>query len=122
MVQPGYPPIRPPKPPVSAADMAISVALLVATVLLLAASAFFGLFSLAFLDNCPPDTCSIDGAVTAVMTGVGIAVLIGVLGLVLTIVQLIRRKRGWPFALATLALCVLAVFLGGVGYVGAVGG
>jgi hypothetical protein len=120
MGQPGYPP--PLKPPVSGADIAISIVALVLTVLLCAAAAFFGLFSLAFLDHCPPETCSIDGAVTAVMTSVGVALLIGVAGLVVTVVQLIGRKRGWPFAVATLVLCGLAVFLGGVGYVVAVGG
>jgi hypothetical protein len=40
---------------------------------------------------------------------------------VVTVVQLFRRKRGWPFAVATLVLCTLAVFLGGVGYAMAVG-
>jgi hypothetical protein len=122
MMQPSYLPPRPPKPPVSGADVAFSITALVLTVLLVAASAIFGLFLLAFLDHCPPETCSIDGAVTAVMTGVGVAVLIGVIGLVVTVVQLIRRKRGWPFAVATLVLCGLAVFLGGVGYGLAVGG
>jgi hypothetical protein len=122
MMQPSYPSPRPQKPPVSGADVAFSIVALVLTVLLVAGSAFFGLFFLAFLDYCPPETCSIDRAVTAVMTGVGVALLIGVIGLVLTVVQLIRRKRCWPFAVATLVLCGLAVFLGGGGYVVAVGG
>ncbi len=112
---------RRPKPPVSGGDVAVSVTALILTVLLGAVAAFFGLFSLAFLDSCPPATCSVDGAVTAVMTGLGIAAVIGVVGLVVTVVQLIRRKRGWPFAVATLVLCTIAVFLGGVGYVMAVG-
>jgi hypothetical protein len=91
------------------------------TVLLGAVASFFGFFSLAFLDYCPPETCSVDGALTAVMTGVGVAMMIGVIGLVVTVVQLVRRKPGWPFAVATLALCTISVFLGGVGYVTAVG-
>jgi hypothetical protein len=37
------------------------------------------------------------------------------------LVRLIRRKLGWPFAVATLVLCAVAVFLGGVGYAMAVG-
>lgn len=41
--------------------------------------------------------------------------------LVVTVVQLIRRKRSWPFTVATLALCTITVFLGGVGCVLAVG-
>jgi len=91
------------------------------TVLLGAAAAFFGLFSLAFLDHCPPATCSVDGAVNAVFTSLLIAGGIGVVGVGLTVVALVWRKPGWPFALATFALCALAVFLGGVGYTAAVG-
>lgn len=122
MAQYGYSAMPPPKPSVSGGDVAVSVTALILTALLGAVAAFFGLFFLAFLDSCPPATCSAEGAVTAVMLGLGAAAVIGVLGLVVTVVQLIRRKRGWPFAVATLALCAVAVFLGGVGYVIAVGG
>jgi hypothetical protein len=122
MAQPGYPAMAPPKPPASGADITVSVVVLVLTALFGAAASFFGLFFLAFLDSCPPATCSVEGAVTAVMAGLGSALIIGVLGLITTIVQLVRRKRGWPIAVATLVLCAVAVFLGGVGYVVAVGG
>lgn len=105
----------------SGGDLAISIAALIITVLLGAVAAVFGLFSLAFLDHCPPETCSVDGAVTAVGTALLIAFAVGVVGLVATVIQLFRRKRGWPFAVATLVLCTLAVFLGGVGYAMAVG-
>lgn len=105
----------------SGGDLAISITTLIITVLLGAVAAVFGLFSLAFLDHCPPQTCSVDGAVTAVGTALLIAFAVGVLGLVATVIQLFRRKRGWPFAVATLLLCTLAVFLGGVGYAMAVG-
>jgi len=122
MAQNGYPPVPPPKPPASGPDIAVSIVLLVLTALFLVAAAFFGLFSLAFLDSCPPQSCSVEGAVTAVMFGVGAAVAVGVVGLIITVVQLVRRRRGWPFAALTLVLCVIAVCLGGVGYVIAVGG
>jgi hypothetical protein len=90
-------------------------------VLLGAVAAVFGLFSLAFLDHCPPESCSAEGAATAVGTALLMAFVIGVVGLVVTVVQLFRRKPGWPFAVGTLVLCTLAVFLGGVGYSMAVG-
>jgi hypothetical protein len=106
---------------VSGGDLAISITALIMTVLLGAVAAVFGLFSLAFLDHCPPESCSVDGAVTAVGTALLIAFAVGVAGLVATVIQLFRRRRGWPFAVATLVLCTLAVFLGGVGYAMAVG-
>lgn len=52
---------------------------------------------------------------------VSIAVAIAAIGLTVTIVRLHRRRTAWPFAVAALALCVVAFFLGGVGYAVAVG-
>jgi hypothetical protein len=106
---------------VSSADIAMSITVLVLTALMIAAGAVFALFSLAFLDYCPPATCSEQGAVNAVATALFAAAGIGVLGLIGTAVQLLRRKRGWPFAVATFALCVITFFFGGVGYSMAVG-
>jgi fucose 4-O-acetylase-like acetyltransferase len=70
---------------------------------------------------CPPDSCSAEGAATAVSIALLAAFVIGVVGLVVTVIQLYRCKPGWPFAVATFALCARAVVLGGVGYAMAVG-
>jgi hypothetical protein len=113
MAYPSYPPL---KPPISTADLWVSIGALVVTVVFGAAAAVMGLFSLAFLDYCPPESCSADGAVTAVGIALLAAFVIGVVGLVVTVIQLVRRKPGWPFAVATFVLCALAVVLGGVGY------
>lgn len=115
-----YPP-PPPAPPRSGADVAISVVILVLTVLMGAVAAFFGVFSLAFLDHCPPETCSVDGAVGAVFTALLVAAGVGVIGLVVTVVALVRRATAWPFALATFVLCGLTLFVGALGYGAAVG-
>lgn len=122
MGYPGVAQARPAKPPVSGADLAVSIVTLVITLILGVLAAFFGVFSLAFLDHCPPQSCSAEGAVTAVATALLIAAAIGAIGLTATIIALYRRKPGWPFALATLVLSVLTFFLGGVGYAAAVGG
>ena len=118
---PPYPPHPPQQPPVSGGDLAVSIIALTITGGLGAVAAVLGLFSVAFLDHCPPESCSAEGAATAVGTALLIAFVFGVVGLVVTVVRLVRRKRGWPFAVATLVLCTLAVFLGGVGYAMAVG-
>lgn len=116
-----YPPPPPTKPPIATADLWVSIGALIVTVVFGGSAAVMGLFSLAFLDYCPPERCSADGAATAVGIALLAAFAIGVIGLVVTVVQLYRRKPGWPFAVATFVLCVLAVVLGGVGYAMAVG-
>jgi hypothetical protein len=118
----GYPPSPPQgKPPMSGADLGISIAAIVFTVLFGAFVAFIGIFSLAFLDTCPPATCSAGGAVTAVLTTVLALAGIGIIGIVLTIIALVRRKRAWPYAIGMFGLCVLACVAGTVGYVAATG-
>lgn len=121
---PPYPqqPPYPVKPPRSATDMTVSIITMVFIVLLGVLAAFFGLFSLAFLDHCPPETCSVEGAVTAVMTTLGIAAVVALIGLVVTIVRLTQRKPAWPFAVGTLGLCVAVLFGGALAYTAAVGG
>ncbi len=43
-------------------------------------------------------------------------------GLVVTVAQLARRSRAWPYAIGTLGLCAAACVLGIAGYLVAVGG
>jgi hypothetical protein len=121
MAYPSYPPPPKAKPPLSTTDLWVSIGALVLTVGFGVVAAFMGLFSLAFLDYCPPESCSADGAVTAVFTALLAEVAIGVIGLVVTVIQLYRRKPAWPFAVGTLVLCAVAIGLGGVGYAMAVG-
>jgi hypothetical protein len=76
---------------------------------------------LAFTDYCPPERCSAQRAATSVMLSVSVAAALTVIGSVWTIVRLVRRRSGWPYAAATLLLSAVAELLGIVGYVAAVG-
>lgn len=100
----------------SAADLAISVVILVVAVVAAGFGAFVGLFLLAFIDHCPPATCSIEGVEAAVSSAVLFAGLAVSSGIVLTIVSLVRRKPAWPWALGSLVVCVVVLVLGAVGY------
>lgn len=117
----GYPAGPPTPPPRSGPDLAVSIATLAVTVVLGVVAAVFGLFSVAFLDYCPPERCSAENAFAAVATALIAAAVIGAVGLTVTIVRLYRRRRAWPVAVATLALCLVAFVAGGVGYAVAVG-
>ena len=101
--------------------MIVSIASLALTVVFGGAFAVIGFFALAFLDHCPPVTCSADGAFRAVGTSVLAAGVIAVIGIIVTVVRLSRRKTAWPFGLGTLALCAITLFGGAVGYFVAVG-
>jgi hypothetical protein len=113
-------PLIPPPPRTNSADLTVSILLIVLTVLTVGAGSLMGVFSLAFLDNCPPQTCSVDGAVSASMTTVAIAALVGLAGIVTTIVRLATRKRAWPFAIGTLGACIAVFLVGALAYTGAV--
>ncbi|MGI9126337.1 MAG: hypothetical protein ACR2JM_16565 [Mycobacterium sp.] len=117
-----YPPAYPPpKPPLSRTDATISIIVLVVTVLGSAGGALMSFLMLAFLDYCPPETCSVNGAVSAAAATVGAVAVIAVTGLVLTISRLSARKTAWPFAVGTLAACVVAFLAGFLAYNAAVG-
>lgn len=116
---PNWPPPNwgpPPPPPRNTADSVISIIVLIAMLLVGAAGAFMALMSLAFLDYCPPESCSVNGAVTAALATVGIAALVGLAGLILTVIRLGKRKLAWPFAVGSLALVIAVFFLGGLAY------
>jgi|688.fasta_scaffold1446451_1 hypothetical protein len=113
-------PPQAPQPRSNSADVTVSILLIVVTVLAVGAGSLMGVFSLAFLDHCPPETCSTDGAVTASMTTVAIAALVGLAGIVTTIIRLATRKRAWPLAIGTLAACMAVFFFGAMAYTAAV--
>lgn len=109
------------RPAVPGYDLAISIVALVFTVVLGGLALLAGIFSLAFLDYCPPETCSADGAVTAVAATIVVLGVVGVTGLILTVVRLARRRISWPFAVGTLGLCLVVAVVGVGAYAAAVG-
>jgi hypothetical protein len=116
-----HPPGPPAKPPLDGVDLATSIAALIATMILGAAAGGMGMFSMAFLDSCPPDSCSATGAFKSVATALAVSAAIGLTGLITTAVRLTRRKRAWPFAVGTLVMCTGVCIAGGAGFAFAVG-
>lgn len=118
----GYAVAPPPpgKPPVDTSDLVVSIIAMVMTVVGAAGAAFLGLMMMAFTDFCPPATCDVEHGVTLLFAGFGVAGVIAVVGIALTIVRLLRRLRAWPFAVAGLVLTGAACALALVGYTNAV--
>jgi hypothetical protein len=102
-------------------DVALSITLLVVAAVGWAVAAGMEFLLLAFTDYCPPERCSEQGAVTAVMASVAIAAAVVIVGGIVTIIRLVRRRPAWPYAAATLALSVVVEIGGVVGYFAAVG-
>lgn len=94
----------------------MSIVVLVLTVLVVLAANIFGLIAIGYLDKCPPERCSSEGAFAAVAASLMVAAVIAAVGLTVTVVRLRRRRRAWPIAVATLALCLVACAIGGIGY------
>lgn len=102
-------------------DIALSVFLLVLAGVVGLVGSVLAIFTLAFIDVCPPETCSVDGALAAQFTAGLVVILAFVVGLIATIVALTRRRRGWWIALITVFGVVVIWVLGFVGYFAAVG-
>jgi hypothetical protein len=92
-------------------DIALSIVFLVLNTVVAIVGSIFAFISLAFIDYCPPG-CSVDGAVNAQFAAVLAVVIIGVVGLIATIVLLATRRRGWWVGLLTLVL-IAAAFVAG---------
>lgn len=114
------PPQAPRKPPISGVDLGISITAMVLTLAFGAIALVAGLFMLAIADKCPPAICSGDDAMTVVGITLLISAVIGVAGFAVTIVQLVRRKLAWPYAVGMFILCVITCVVGVYAYGGAV--
>jgi hypothetical protein len=90
-------------------DVILTIMLLVATFVVLVVSAFFDLFAVAFTDYCP-EPCHAGAGVAVVFTVWISSGVLALVGAIVSIIRLARRRRAWWFALATL----LFVMVGGI--------
>lgn len=103
------------------ADVVVSVVLLVLAWVLLLCGAVVGLLSLAFLDHCPPESCSTDDAVDAVFLGGGLALALVIALSVLGVVRMFMKRSTWWVALLAILAVAAGAALGVLRYADAVG-
>ncbi|MGI9156106.1 MAG: hypothetical protein ACR2FG_05650 [Marmoricola sp.] len=109
-----------PRPGTSAGGRVVTIVLLVLTWLGVAVGGFAALILLAFTDYCPPESCSVDGAIAAVAAGIGGSLVIALAGTIVGVTRMRRHRGAWLIALLTMLLAA-ACWLGGVlGYFAAV--
>ncbi|MEV1292541.1 hypothetical protein [Pseudonocardia sp. NPDC049635] len=102
-------------------DVALSGIALALTGMLVALGVFGGVFLLAFLDYCPPQTCSSSRIMVSVVGSLVVAAAAGIAGLAMTVLRIVERRISWPFALITLAIVAAAVGFGAADYTSAIG-
>ncbi|WP_370248361.1 hypothetical protein [Nocardioides sp.] len=116
-----------PTPPTPAAGrpsrtpgIVAAVVLLGVAVLLAVLGSLVALVSVAFLDSCPPPSCSVDAAASTVVTAIVVAGVVLLAGLVTTIVAIVRRRTPWAWALGTVVAEMLTFAVAALAYGAAV--
>jgi uncharacterized BrkB/YihY/UPF0761 family membrane protein len=89
---------------VSGWDVAATSTLLVVTVAAVALATLLQLFSIAFIDYCPPETCDSTAGVVSQLVVFGAMGLVALAAVVIGVVRLVRRRRAWWVALLALAV------------------
>jgi uncharacterized membrane protein YhaH (DUF805 family) len=89
-------------------DVVLTIVIVVATFATLVISAFFDLVALAFTDYCPASCEAHLGAgvatILTILIGVGV---LAVIGTIIAVIRLVRRRRAWWVALITLVVVIL---------------
>ena len=111
----------PAKPPIAQGDLVVSILAIVLIAVVGVGGSLMGLLMLAFLDSCPPEKCSETGAVASIWIAILVAFVVGAVGVVVTIVRLVKRRRAWPYAVGTFMVCGVVGVVGLVAYLLAVG-
>ncbi len=93
-------------------DIAVSIAVLLIGGGFLVVAAVIDLFSAALVGRCLEATCSAGAAVASLGISWFVMFLLLIMGNVITIVCLVRRRQAWWIALITLVL-VVAVWITG---------
>ena len=106
----------PTKRPILGWDIAVSIAVLLLGGGFLVVAAVIDLFSAALVGSCPVRTCSAGAAVASLGISWFVMFLLAIIGAVLTIVSLVRRRQSWWIALLTVVLVVAVWIVGFVLY------
>ena len=86
-------------------DVVLTIVLLISTLAVLLASAFFDFIAIAFTDTCP-EPCHAGAGVAVVFTVWISSAVLALIGIVVAILRLVRRRRAWWCAAIALALVI----------------
>jgi hypothetical protein len=109
------------KPPLIVWDIIVSIVMWVLSVGLIGVAAFVALFGLAFIDYCPPESCSAQGAFLSLMVAGVASIFLLLTGLTWGIVRIVERQTSWWVGLGALVLSLACWIIGFVGAAKSVG-
>ncbi|GAB3611163.1 MULTISPECIES: hypothetical protein [Humibacter] len=100
------------KPPYLVWDIIISVVVWLVTGAFISIASFAAIFGLAFLDYCPPQSCSSEAAVACLFAAGAASVVVALAGFVGGLVRMLRRASSWWITLGAFVLCVACWMVG----------
>lgn len=93
-------------------DRSATIALLVSSAVIAVFAALQLLLALAFIDHCPPETCSTADATRSMFFGQGLILASLVVGIALCVWRLVKKQTAWWIALATLGAVLASTIIG----------
>ncbi|HVX09363.1 hypothetical protein [Humibacter sp.] len=94
------------KPPYLVWDIVVSVITWLVTGAFIGMASFIAVFGLAFLDYCPPQSCSAEAAVACLFAAGTASVVVALAGFVWGLVRMFHRQPSWWMTVGAFVLCV----------------
>lgn len=95
------------KPPYIIWDIIVSVMIWLMTGAFIGVSAFIAIFSLAFIDYCPPQSCSSEAAFSCLFAAGVASVVVAIGGFVGGLIRILRRAPSWWVSVGAFVLCLI---------------
>ncbi|MGN6125964.1 MAG: hypothetical protein ACTHON_05325 [Humibacter sp.] len=102
-------------------DIVLSIVVWVMTGALIGIATFVALFGLAFIDYCPPASCSANGALLSLMVAGVASVVVALAGLAGGLVLIVQHRISWWVTVGAFVLCLACWVAGFVGAAKAIG-
>jgi hypothetical protein len=102
-------------------DIILSVIIWLITGAFIGISAFISIVSLAFVDYCPPQSCSSEAAFSCLFAAGVASLVVAIAGLIGGLVRMFQGRTSWWMTVGAFVLCVACWLVGFVTAARAVG-
>lgn len=95
-------------------DIILSIVVWLITAAFIGISSFIAIFSLAFIDYCPPQSCSSEAAFSCLFAAGAASVVVAIAGFISGLVRMLRGATSWWLTVGAFVLCAACW---GVGFI-----